>query len=510
MKSTVPSRPALEVELKLALPTADPAGLARRLARLPVLARRKSTHQLLHNVYFDTPAQVLRRQSVALRLRRLGSDVKPQWLQTLKIGGRGDSALSRRGEWEVPVPGDALARTALKATPWSRIDPDGAVFEALVPCFETHFERTRWTVRRRDGSVVEVALDLGHIAAGDRRAPLCELELELLAGQPAALFDLARQIASTIAVLPASQSKSERGYALAQGAPDAAIKARPPKLKSDLSLAAAAARVLREMFSQFSGNLNALCRSDDPEVVHQARVGWRRLRSALRLFKPVLLADTLPSLQALQPLLGFLGQLRDLDVAGTDTLPPLAAAYVAADTRRAEQWQVMAQAVLNAATLQRKSVRYALQAPEVGAALLAMTQWLEALSAPVGTGDGPTGAAAGATNEAEEPLRRWSRRRMARLNRQLKAAARAIDNPNHQHQVRILAKRLRYGVEALRSLLPKRLAKRWYRHAVRLQLALGAQRDLIQAGTLVAKLEADRELVEFLRGVGIGRAWPSP
>ena len=387
MQPDSPIRPPQEIELKLALPTSDASRLAKQLARVPMLARRRASHQHLHNIYYDTPEQLLRQQRIALRIRRTGTETEPQWLQTLKTGGSSNSALSQRGEWETSVPDGALALEALQATPWSGLDPDGTVFRALAACFVTSFERTSWSVRRRDGSLIEVALDIGHIAAGDRVAPICELELELKAGQPAALFDLAQQIARTIAVLPANQSKAERGYALAQDGLDRALGAQPPKLSHDLSLSAAAGRVLGEMFGQFSTNLNALCRSDHPELLHQARVGWRRFKSGLRLFKSSLAADAIPSWQALQPLLGLMGALRDLDVALHDTLPPLAKAYTAGDARRVAAWEAMTKDLLQAATLQRQSVRYALQVPTVGAALLATAEWLESLSALTGPGD---------------------------------------------------------------------------------------------------------------------------
>jgi inorganic triphosphatase YgiF len=491
-----------EIELKLALPASDPSSLVKRLARIPLLARRKASQLHLHNVYYDTPGQILRQARVALRMRRMGSAAKPKWLQTLKMGGTDDSALSQRGEWEVPLPGASLTLAALEATPWARLDPDGSVFRALAPCFVTTFERTRWTVRRRDGSVVEVALDIGHIAVGDKTAPLCELELELLAGQPAALFDMARQIAHGMAVLPLNTSKAQRGYALAQDGLDLPLRAQPPKLTPALPLPEAAQRVLREMFCQFTSNLNALRSSDDPEVVHQARVGWRRFQSAWRLFKPVLAVDTAPPWEGLQALLSFLGELRDLDVASTETLPPLADAYTAGDARRAQAWQAMAQALAHAASLQRKSVRYALKEPAVGSVLLATTQWLEGLSAldePGAAGD-----------DVDRSLRRWARHRILRLHEQLRGALKDSGNPDRQHRVRILAKRLRYGIEVLNPLLPKRRRQRWYEEATKLQTSIGATRDVMQAGVLVAQLEADRGLVEFLRGVAVGQAGPGP
>lgn len=495
MKPAPPAQPCEEIELKLALPGSDPSGLGRRLARTPILARRKATYLQLHNVYYDTPEQDLRRQRVALRIRRVGGEAQPQWLQTLKTGGRGDSALSQRGEWEAPVPDAALSATALEATPWSAIDPHGTVWAALAPCFATTFERTRWLVRRRDGSEVEVALDIGHIVAGDKRAPICELELELVAGSPAALFTVAQQIARTLAVLPVTTSKAERGYALAQDTLDQPLRAQPPKLSSRLTLRETMRRVLGEMFCQFTGNLDALRNSDDPEVVHQARVGWRRFKSAVRLFKPALGTNTPPPWQSMQALLSILGDLRDLDVACTETLPPLGDVYAGGDARRAAAWQAMTQAVAQATALQRKAMQYALQEPAVGVTLLAATQWLDGLST----------SAADALPEKNVSLRRWARRRMMRLHEQLQRARQQTDSPEQLHRVRILAKRVRYGVEALRTLLPAKRTQRWYEQAVRLQTGIGATRDIMQACALVASLETDRGVVEFLRGVAVGR-----
>ena len=502
MKSDVLNQRSVEIELKLALPTSQPASLAKRLAQTPALARRKATHQQLHNVYYDTPEQTLRKQRVALRIRRIGSEAKPQWLQTLKMGGSGDSALSQRGEWEAHVPSAELDVASLGTTPWSGIDPDGTVFRALAPCFVTSFERTSWLVRRRDGSVVEVALDVGQIVAGDKQAPICELEFELKAGQPAALFELAQQIAHSIAVMPITISKSGRGFALAQDDLDAPLRAQPPRLSSKLLLPEAAKRVLREMFCQFTTNLDALRSSDDPEVVHQARVGWRRFKSAWRLFKPVFAGSEVPSWQALHTLLHFLGELRDLDVARIDTLPPLADAYTAGDDLRTAAWRSMIQALTHASQLQRKAIRYALQEPAVGVSLLAITRWLVDETA-VSTLDE-------AGLKQDETLRHWARRRTLRLHKQFKLALKdakttnAAGNANIQHRARILAKQMRYGIEAMDSLLPKNRTRHWLGQALKLQMRIGASRDLAQAGALADRLDIDRELMAFLRGVAIG------
>lgn len=506
MKSDAHSQRSVEIELKLALPTSQPASLAKLLAKTSALSRRKATKQQLHNVYYDTPEQILRKERVALRIRRIGSEAKPQWLQTLKMGGSGDSALSQRGEWEAPVPSAELDMATLEVTPWSGIDPEGNIFRALAPCFVTSFERTCWLVRRRDGSVVEVALDIGQIVAGDKQAPICELEFELKAGQPAALFKLAQEIALSIAVLPITISKSGRGYALAQDDLDAPLRAQPPKLSSKLSLPEAARRVLREMFCQFTTNLDALRNSDDPEVVHQARVGWRRFKSAWRLFKPVFAGSEVPSWQALHTLLHFLGELRDLDVARIDTLPPLADAYTAGNDQRTAAWQSMIQALTQAAQLQRKAIRYALQEPAVGVSLLEITRWLEVAPAAL--------AMSKSALKQDESLRPWVRRRVDKLHKKFKLALKdantsaATNDVNVQHQARIQAKQMRYGIEALDSVLAKKQSQHWLKQATNLQTRIGVTRDVVQAGVIVNKLEVDRELVAFLRGVAIGLIKP--
>jgi len=485
-----------EVELKLALLSTPLETLAKRLAQVQALRCHQPSIQLVHNVYYDTPAQNLRQQSVALRIRRTGGRAKPQWLQTLKTAGRCDSALSQRGEWEVPVASAKLSRGALQSTPWKTIDLDGKFFPVLAPLFVTTFKRTRWSVPGVDGSLIEVSLDIGHIVAGPKSVPICELELELMAGRSAALFDLAHQISRTVALMPASASKAARGYALINDALNQPLGAFPPKLSGDLSLTAAAVCVLREMWNQFSTNLNTLRHSDDPELVHQARVGWRRFRSALRLFKPVLSVARMPSWEALQPLLMTLSELRDVDVARLETLPTLADVYSAGDSQRMDAWQSMMDALLQAGKLYRRSVRESLQDPKVGSTLLWAAQWLEELASLTGSFN--------QTTKHGEQLQSWARRRITHLHDELKDASKNASSS--AHRVRIHAKRLRYAVAALQTLLPKRRAERWYRQAASLQLSLGAARDLAQAGVLVARLDLDRGLAEFLRGFAIGKA----
>ncbi|MBC7445755.1 MAG: CHAD domain-containing protein, partial [Polaromonas sp.] len=357
-----------------------------------------------------------------------------------------------------------------------------------------------WPVKKRGGSLVEVSLDIGQIVAGGQSAPVCELELELLAGHPSALFEVAQQIARSLAALPLNISKSERGYALLQGSLMRPLRAKPPALTGSMSLPVAAQSVLREMFCQFTTNLNLLRDSDDPEVLHQARVGWRRFKSALRLFKPELAAATLPSWQALGTLMTFVGELRDLDVARLETLPRFAAAYTDESVQRQARWQALLAAMDEAAALKRRSIGHALEVPAVGSALLAITQWLEELPAKNPSAD----AGAGQKNA----LRHWARARIARLHQKMEQALKDAAHPESLHRARLLAKRLRYGIEALRPVLRQRQARGWLKQATRLQTDIGLTRDVHQAGVLASQMEVDTGLAEFLRGLAVGQAAP--
>ena len=103
-------------------------------------------------------------------------------------------------------------------------------------------------------------------------------------------------------------------------------------------------------------------------------------------------------------------------------------------------------------------------------------------------------------------VRRWAKRRIVRLRDKLHLALmQATDDDASQHRVRILAKRLRYGIEALYTLLPKRHTEHWHQQATDLQTAIGMARDVRQAAALIARMDVDRGLTEFMRGISVAR-----
>jgi triphosphatase len=204
---------AIEHEIKLALQT-DQIGAAMQW----FIARAGSTGRTitLENRYFDTPSLTLARSKSALRLR----GTPDGWLQTYKTAGTSQSGLHSRHEWEMPVKGEALDIDALLQA----CDDDAAkqaLMEArdeLIPLFSTNFMRTLWLVTI-DGADVEVAIDQGEVLADvngeTRRAPICEIELELKDGEVGALHALSAELAKAIHGLrPDNVSKARRGYRL--------------------------------------------------------------------------------------------------------------------------------------------------------------------------------------------------------------------------------------------------------------------------------------------------------
>lgn len=207
---------AIEREIKLALPR-DQVDAALRLFETRAGAPGRAIR--LENIYFDTPSLALARAKSALRLRRAPEG----WLQTFKTVGVAQSGLHERHEWEMPVAGEALEIERLLQE-CDEVGVSTALTQAaatLIPLFRTDFTRTLWTLEV-DGAQVEAAVDQGEITADvngeTRRAPICEIELELKGGDEAALHTLADVLTKALPGLaPDDISKAQRGYKLRAG-----------------------------------------------------------------------------------------------------------------------------------------------------------------------------------------------------------------------------------------------------------------------------------------------------
>ena len=503
-----------EIELKLLVPGLSAEAALQIMRRSPSLARRKLRQQQLVSRYFDTPEGLLQQQRCALRVRHCSDALAPTdaegpqgWIQTLKTAGQSRGGLSQRGEWECSVAGDRPEREGLRGTAWDALDPVDALFERLQPCHETRCLRSSWLITRRDGTLLEVTLDAGHVLANGQSQALLEIELELLAGSPQALFDLADELARRLPCLPSNVSKAERAALLAAQRLHLPVRARPPERQPGEGLHALALRALGEMLDQFMRNLEGLLHSDAPEWVHQARVGWRRWRSLQRLLRPLMGPG--PDFAALRPLLDALGQQRNLDVACTETLPAWAGAWACAQAGAAANaasaaaqpvqaeappnaWEQAEQRLQAARTAQREQLRQTLLKPATGQALLVLARHLWQL------GQQPVAIK---KSWAGGRLARWHRR----LHTLLQGEQAQLLDVATLHEARLLAKRLRYGSEALASALPaKRLrqSQQWVKDATLWQTRIGQARDAWQLALLLQEhTDAPAALFGFMQGV---------
>ena len=261
-----------EIELKLEVPPQE----LRRLKGCRALSRKGAGEQDLVSVYFDTPKHKLGKSGISLRIRRNGK----KRLQTIKSQGADGSF--RRGEWEDEIKGDV---PDLRIVHGTALEPllTKKLKHKLMPVFETRVRRTIRPVRR-NGSQIEVALDTGEIRAGRRSAPISEVELELKGGDVGEVFELARELGKHVSVKLALNSKSQRGYDLLDNKRIEAARAEKIELRHGMSPVEAFLVIGRSILRHIAAN-ESVVRRLDPEGVHQMRVGLRRLRGAMALFK---------------------------------------------------------------------------------------------------------------------------------------------------------------------------------------------------------------------------------
>lgn len=459
-----------ETELKFGF---DPAAL-------PALAERftgpNSARQRLQAHYFDTPDRLLARHRIALRLRQEGD----RWVQTLKAQG---AVVAHRLEHNAELADADTAGAELPALDLRRHDgsPAGEALrqvlaaagdaDALAATLGRVYGTDLW---RRSlqlsvaGGHVEAALDEGHILAGDQRLPVCELELELVDGEPSALRVLASEWMPMHGLWLSHATKAERGERLAQGLPLwPVVKAATPTR----ALPESAADWLRDSvagcLAQVVPNADALASGHGgAEHVHQLRVGLRRLRTVLR----ELAGHDAPP--AVREAFGQLGRWRDQDTMLQATAQTLAEAGAPALTLPARPQDLPTpQALASGSDLQL--------------ALLALT--VQSLQA-----DGLQPMEAGSA-------RALARHRLQRLHRQVVRDASGFESlpVAQQHRTRKRLKRLRYLAEFAAPAFETKAVKRYLKQLSPAQDALGLHNDHAVAA------EAYRQAAE----AGEGRAW---
>lgn len=477
-----------QITLKLEV-TEDRHGL---LLRHPVLtaAAKREQHTLV-SIYYDTGRMALRRAGILLRLRKQGSS----WLQTIKRQEESDGGLTRRLEWQAPY---------LNHFDFSHVDDaelrdwleQSKISGRLAAMFETNIRRTVCQVNCGPATRILVKLDRGWIASNGRRETISELELQLMEGSVESLYTLALELARRQALPPLLLSKADRGYRLFLNTPPTPVKAGDVSINVADTPLAALRLIALDCLSHLQLNHAGAVHSDDPEYVHQMRVATRRLRAALRMFRPVLPAEFIEQLvPPMRELMQTLGQARDLDVLMAEIVGPVGKSLP--DEPRLTD---LASVITNRLYAARSDIRHVLRQPAYCQLLLTTGSLLQ---------QAPFIEPPCAGNETSSLLQFADHR----LRRQLKnilalADAARVEDPSSLHELRIGIKRLRYAIEFFGSMLPGKSGATVIKRLAGLQEELGQLNDLASAGTLLMVCAGrDPQLREAVTLIG---GWHGP
>lgn len=272
----------------------------------------------------------------------------------------------------------------------------------------------------------------------------------------------------------------------------------PPHLKRRMRALDAFVTLAAADLDRLEATLRALQRRDHPEDLHRLRIGLRRLRALRWMFGPVLPGPASARWrQMLGDMMAATGPARDWDVLIDGTLQPTLARHPGSPVLRA---------LLDDALARRDTARAVMLAelrPYRDRTVPLLRRELAILQRRC--------AAPDAAPMARSPLQKFARKRVRRARRAWRARKRevaaaysttlppaeqgmppefaALANPS-LHAQRIAAKRLRYVIEALAPVLPRRYRGRLLRKVARQQQGLGAALDAAVARRLIATLLA--------------------
>ncbi|MCC6468071.1 MAG: CYTH and CHAD domain-containing protein [Alphaproteobacteria bacterium] len=465
----------------------DELGRLRRHPLLRELRLAAARTRKLHNVYFDTDDLALRKNRIALRVRHVGS----HRIQTLKAPDQDGSvgAAHRYREWEAPILGDRPDLDRIEDGEMRESLPVAGA-EELKEAFVSDITRSTTALVLED-SKIELAVDTGEIATPNGSERVCEAELELKSGRPARLYELALRLHDRVPFTVEYRSKASRGYDLLLGAKPQPTKAAPLDLDAGLTAWQGFAVIARQCLQHLRANEDCSRLGEDPEGVHQLRVGIRRLRAAFSLFAGVLPAEQREHfVSELRWAQQSFAPARDWDVFIGETLRPLLerlpdddsvlGLIELAERARGEAYELVA------ATLdERRYTRLQLQ----------LDLWLE--SGGVQSDAAVDGTTPGPWNR---PIGDVAREVLAVRHRKVRKLAKQFDElqDDRRHQLRINAKKARYAAEFFRGLFPRKTAQQYARRLAEMQDCLGSMNDAVVGRRLVDDLAA--------AGAALGRA----
>ena len=329
-----------ELELKFAVPSYQQSVLRKNIDTKTAQQQRLSAY------YFDTPNQDLAKKGIALRIRFEDS----QWVQTLKTAGDGvakrvelNTVLSLTGTPDTLdvsslVPDVSLITEPTVVAQLTSIMPLDELAQALTVQYFTDVQRTSRQIKKNN-SRIEIAYDIGKVGIGRlnsqkpannhglTQSDIHEIEFELLEGDPSDLIEVAKTWCKKYKLYLSTVTKAQRGSLLLankQFAEPVKADLAVLQLHKGISQFAFLQAVVNNCLVQILPNASAIAEgSPDGNLVHQLRVGIRRLRTALKHFK--FAQDYIDPnwLMVLKQTFSLLGEYRDKEILQIKTQPLL-------------------------------------------------------------------------------------------------------------------------------------------------------------------------------------------
>ena len=336
--------------------------------------------------------------------------------------------------------------------------------------------------------------------------PVSEVELELLKGSPAGLFDVARVLADEAPLTVSVESKAERGLRALKGHDAGAHKAGPLSFSPEATAEEAFRITLLHCLRHIARNVPAVLEMRDPEGVHQVRVGLRRLRVALKAFGSAFNVETLtPLRERARELANVFAKTRDLDVFANDLLrqveeaspntPGLKRLRELLNDERKTSWD--------------ESVA-AIRSDEFTGFLIDLAA---AAEARVWRGTAEPQRLVQMLEPAKALVRRALDKRLAKAKKHARQMERL--SAEDRHELRIELKKLRYSAEIFASLFDRKEVVSFLKQLSELQDIFGAMNDAEMAHEIVRRLakagdnnERDelRTAASLVSGFHMGRA----
>lgn len=455
----------------------DPAD-APRLARLPAIRDRtpgRAVTRAADSVFYDTPDRQLAANNVVLEVRSDGR----RRIQAVRADGalvegarvtRSCEAVLAGDGPDVAAIGDADLR--LLATPLPGL--------GLEPIARLDLKRARRRLTAAAGGTVELAVASGQVTVGGTVHPVARIELTPPADDPAEAYRLALALQAEIPLRVAGETVEALALRLAYGRGPAWRKAGPLDLPADATTEEALAHIVTHCLEHLVDNETCTRLSDHPEGVHQMRVSMRRMRSALRLFRPLLPADQYARVaEEVRWVTAGLAEARDLDVFTDEIAGPVAAAFA-----EEPAFAALKTCLAEAGSRAREAAQATVASPRFTRFLLESGQWIAGRA----WRDQPVSADSSRlfqpiTGLASELLSSRFKKvgKRGRRFAQLDAAER--------HQLRIDVKRLRYATDFFASLYGRKRVRSFTESLQKLQDGLGYMNDVAVARHLVERLE---------------------